>query len=70
MISDEDKQALALWMLDHPKDPKMKLRAYFEAFARHVSNLYTPVGHLTPVTFSNFRTFHFLYISLLQRNQL
>jgi len=33
-ITDDDKQALALWMLDHPKDPKVKLRRYFEMFAR------------------------------------
>lgn len=43
-VTEEDKQALATWMLDNPVITNLK--TYFSAFKKHVSN--HTVGNLSP----------------------
>jgi hypothetical protein len=52
-MSEEDKQALAIWMLDNPRGPAYTNETYFERFIAHVSFLFSfrgPwLGSLCPV---------------------
>ena len=56
-MSEEDKQALAIWLLDNPRGPPSTNQSYFERFMVHVSLLFSfrdhRSGSLCPVVNSN-----------------